>query len=185
MLTINLLPPQQRLAEEEKESTRKIVFSFIILFFILAASWIMLFSVNQIIKQGADLQKTEIESYDRYFAQENNKKIEQDVENINKALSRISTIEKNKTVWSDTLIELSKIAPRDIRFSNIKLDKQEKTITILGLAKTREEFLQFQNDIEKSEYFEKVVSPASNIISPENINFQIEATLTAKALQNQ
>lgn len=181
MLAINLLPPQQIKAREEKEYTRKIVLAFIFCFIILAISFSLLFILQQTIQKSfLNSQQQELAAFEKYFNQEKNKKIEQEVENINKILSRVSTIEENKTRWSNTLIELTKITPENLYFSSLKINKQEKKIEIMGLAKTREGLLKFQDNLEKSEYFENVTSPISNIISPENINFTIEARLTDK-----
>lgn len=178
MIEINLLPPQQIKAREEKKYFRKIIASFLLLFIILIISSCLLFVLKNTLALYINSQKDELFSLNNYFNQEKNKKIEQDVENINKILSRISTIEKNKTDWSKILFELVKITPNDVSFVNLKISEEDKKIEIIGLAKTRESLLTFQDNLEKSEYFENITSPISNIISPTNINFSIDAKLT-------
>lgn len=185
MITINLLPPQQRKAKETKELMRKLIFASIFLTAILIISWFILFISQQMINQSLSYQKQEIAIFEKYFNQESNKKIEQDIENVNKILTRVSTIEKNKSNLSNILIELIKTTTSNISFYNIKIVKSERKITMNGFAKTRDDFLKFKNDLEKSEYFDEIVSPPSNIINPENINFSIEAKLSNKALSQQ
>ncbi|MEW6408124.1 MAG: PilN domain-containing protein [Patescibacteria group bacterium] len=178
MIEINLLPPHQIKAREEKKYFRKIIVSFLLLFIILFISFGLFFVLKNTLALYLNSQKDELFSLDNYLNQEKNKKVQQDIENINKILSRISIIEKNKTIWSETLFELVKITPNDLSFVNLKISDEDEKIEIMGLAKTRESLLIFQDNLEKSKYFENVTSPISNIISPTDINFSIEAKLT-------
>lgn len=180
MLNINLFPPHQIKAREEKKYFKKIIVSFLLLFIILIISSGLFSVLKNILVLYINSQNNELFSLNNYFNQEKNKKIQQNIENINKILSRISIIEKNKTIWSETLFELIKITPNDLSFVNLKISDEDKKIEIIGLAKTRESLLTFRDNLEKSEYFENVTSPISNIISPTDINFSIEAKLTKK-----
>jgi Tfp pilus assembly protein PilN len=180
MLNINLLPPQQIKARKEKEYFKKTILAFLFLFIILVISSLLLFVLEKTIALYSNPQKNELLVLNNYLNQEKNKKIQQDIENINKTLSRVLTIKKNKTILSNILIELLKITPNDLTFANLKINDEDKKIEIMGLAETRESLLIFQDNLEKSEYFEEVASPISNIISPTDINFSIEAKLTKK-----
>jgi len=54
------------------------------------------------------------------------------------------------------------------------IQKEYLKITITGFAQKREEVLAIERSLKFSSYFENIVSPFENIISPENINFIFE-----------
>jgi len=54
------------------------------------------------------------------------------------------------------------------------IQKEYLKITITGFAQKREEVLAIERSLKSSSYFENIVSPFENIISPENINFIFE-----------
>ena len=54
------------------------------------------------------------------------------------------------------------------------IQKEYLRITITGFAQKREEVLAIERSLKFSSYFENIVSPFENIISPENINFIFE-----------
>ena len=87
------------------------------------------------------------------------------------------SIEKQYS-FSNLLEELMKTAPRGLTINSLDtpLD-QPGTVKIMGVAKERDGFLKFKENLEKSEFCEKVESPLSNYIEPENLNFELTLKL--------
>lgn len=80
--------------------------------------------------------------------------------------------------FSNFLEELIKLTPRGLVINSLEtaLD-QPGSIKIIGLAKERDGFLKFKDNLEKSEYCEKVDSPLANFVDPENLNFELTVKL--------
>lgn len=182
MIEINLLPDVQKKELQLREASYFIARSFIIIFAVIIFSSFLLLAINQLMKSNLNSIERQIETYEKYFQSAKNKEIESNINEINKMIRSIAQVQKNRTNWSETLIELSQIVPPEIQFNEIKINKLEKKIEISGKAKTRDQLLKFQDALENSDFFENVTSPISNIVSPENINFNLTASLTNKAL---
>lgn len=185
MIEINLLPAQQKKAFETQETMKKVAYSLIFLFSAILISGGLLFLAQRIYDQNLQAKKAISASFEKYLNLTKNKETLGKIEKINSVLSQIENMEKNKSSIYEILIVVANNTPADISFSNIRVLIREKKIELSGQAKKREALLEFQKNLEKSQYFENITSPISNITSPENINFSISAGLTKKALNVQ
>lgn len=76
------------------------------------------------------------------------------------------------------LEELIKLTPRGLVINSLEtMIEQPGSIRIIGLAKERDGFLKFKENLEKSEYCERVDSPLANYVDPENLNFELTIKL--------
>lgn len=182
MLKINLLPPEEKKEIRFKKIDTFILRSFIIFLLTLVISSLLFLFLSQVLSSYVASFSEQINIYENYLAKEKNKEIENKISQINNILSKISLIQKNQTTWSSTLIEITSLVPQEIKLTKIEANKKEKKIEISGWAKTRKKVLDFVDNLEKSEYFENVSLPLSDIVTSENISFNIEAVLTNKAL---
>lgn len=183
MITINLLSPQEKKAITLEKSNISIIGSFIVLFMVLISLSIILYTISDLQKENLKSLTRQTDSIQKFLNKEDNKIIEDKVDKINSYLSVIKKIQDNKTDFSKTLIEISTITPKGIRLYNLKLNKEEKKFELSGNANSRDNLLKLQENLNKSQYFTKIESPISNLISPTNINFSFTGELTEKALK--
>lgn len=173
MLTINLLSSKEKKDITFEKTNITIISSFIILLTILILLSIVLYTIQDIQKNSSQNLIQQTDSIKKFLNQKNNKKIEEKIKEINYYLTSINKIEKEKTDFSKTLIEISEITPEKIRLFNIKLNKEEKKFEISGNASSRDGLLEFTERLNQSKYFKNIESPLSNLISPTNINFSL------------
>lgn len=185
MIEINLLPAQQKKAFETQETIKKVVYALIFLFSSILISAVFIFLAQRIYTQNLQAKKEISSSFEKYLNLEKNKETLEKIEKINTVFSQIENLEKSKSSVHGILIAVVNSTPGDINFSNIRVLIRDKKIELSGQAKKREALLEFQKNLQKSQYFENLSSPISNITSPENINFSISAGLTKKALNLQ
>lgn len=109
---------------------------------------------------------------------EKNSKTDKSIEETEKLLNSASAISQkvNKTSsemnsWFDFFKRLSGIYPDGVKATSIHIEQQH--VKISGFSKRREDFLKFLENLEK-ENIKNVVSPVSNLVAPENFDFDIE-----------
>ncbi len=108
---------------------------------------------------------------------------------INLKLAELANIQNQFIPWSNILIYLVKDVPPNIKinFLNIQPSSGKETeqwnVIIRGLAKSRNDFLLFQEQLKKSQFFEKVELPIGNLTQKENIEFEFKTTLLLKTIK--
>lgn len=108
----------------------------------------------------------------------NYKLFKTDIEKMNKMLANVKEIQKNYIYYDDLLIETTNLIPKDITLSNMSINTENKKTNFKGNAKTRNNLLELQKNLEDSAIFANIKAPISNILKKENIDFFIEADLT-------
>ncbi len=174
----NLLP---RLAKEDLcyRSTRSSIKKFLLISFFL---FLLLWVLGGLILFDMRRKKIDIEtslSIDKYGEKLN----ELEKSNNYSRESRVFANKIEKSLekhykFSNLLEELIKLTPKGIVLNSLETAvDQPGSIKILGLAKERDGFLKFKENLEKSSLFEKVDSPLSNFVEPENFAFQLTLKL--------
>jgi len=92
--------------------------------------------------------------------------------------SKVSKSVGKEYRFSEVLTELSKTITPGVALTDFGTNStQPGWMTIKGVARTRDAFLAFKKGIDESKFYEKVDSPASNYVSPENFEFQLNVQL--------
>jgi|GEM_PF-980052 len=177
-ININVLPDKQKKNREIENKIGNILrFSFSLVFalFILA----MVFFIARIILK-ADYQAA------REISENRSIQSSREVEDAEKLLNDANAISKKITVisgeiphWPSVFKRLSEICPEEIRINMVHAEIEHMKIT--GFAKKRDAFIEFQNKL-TSEGFKNIISPSSNIVSPQDFIFDIEFDLDKKYL---
>lgn len=170
MIEINLLADQDK---EERKLEKKlgvvlrtglsIVFSLIILLGLM-------FSIENVLRIEFEAAQADALAH----PMESSKDIadaENLIKNANAVSAKVAAAAKQTPFWSKVFKKLSDDAPDGLMLETIHVEKEHMKIT--GFAKTRDDFLSFQDKL-NSEGFSKMVSPVSNLVSPENFDFTIE-----------
>ncbi|MBU0963477.1 hypothetical protein KKC06_00350 [Patescibacteria group bacterium] len=180
MISFNLL------GHEEKNSLRKLKVYYIIKHIsFLAISLVLIISItlyfNYLLLNNENESLDEnIEGEISLLEQEKITSIEDTIEELNQQLVLIEGIQAEYIEWSGFIDKSSSIIPDGIVLSSIKFDAINKKFTISGKALTRENLLELNENFENFVFFTKIVSPISNLIKKENIDFQILGEFTEK-----
>lgn len=83
--------------------------------------------------------------------------------------------------WSPVLKRISEAVPEGVNLK--KLATKDYSVSVSGAARTREEFLVFEEKIKTSDCFSEVNTPLSNLISKENVVFQIDFKVNDNCLK--
>ena len=172
MLLLNLIPQQlkreikfrQFLALFKKINYIIIIFTIIIAIIILTAKIILRNNFNKVVAQTTLITK-------------NSQSYNIKVNDINSKLDSISQVQNNFIAWSNLIENLADITPSGINFISTKINKEKQIINIAGIAKTRNDLLEFKQNMENLPNVYDVKFPLKNILQKTNISFEISAKL--------
>ncbi len=177
MITLNLLTPEQK----KKLKTKKIylslketvmlilLFTSIIGIMLIAARYVLEQQLAYLIEKNATVITK---------SQETSKKIA----SVNEKIETADIIQKNFQNWSIFFIELAEITPKNISYDFLKIYRQQATIELEGSAKTRQDLLALQKNLQNSNIFKKVNLPLSDLLAKTDNHFRIRAELDLAAL---
>ena len=117
--------------------------------------------------------------------QDNYKKLkeyEDDFSRVNLKVASLLRIQNGHLRWSKVFSNLSVIVPDNVYVSEI-INKDYK-ISLAGKAKTRNDFLKFQDNLKNSECFSDINAPLSDLVAKEDVGFQIDFNVKADCLKN-
>jgi hypothetical protein len=178
MIRINLLSEEEknkRLINKKISLIVRLGFSMALALFLLAG---VMLSALVILDINLKAVKEEMKVYPRGSAKE-----VEESENLLRSVDSISQkiVKDSQEVsyWGKTFRFISAISPEGVKITNIHIEKEH--VRLNGFAKTREDFLSFQEGLRK-DYFKNFNSPVSNLVSPENISFTVEFDVDKKYL---
>ena len=148
---------------------------------LMIAGQIFLFDINFILKfQLNSLEKNYSleQSQEKY---QELKKYEDRFKQINSKTALLYNIEKDHLYWSKFFYELDKVVPGGISINNISNSGYKLSLT--GKSAKRENLLKFQENINASPCFSDANVPLSNLVTKENVNFQIDFKIKEDCLK--
>ena len=181
-IKINLLPDYRK--EEIAKSKR---FRLVLRLGMMFLSVFFLFCVFLF-----GLQKTlEMELQSFYSSQEaksNKEKLEkirnydEQFKGINSSANLAVSLEEDQLYWSNLFVKLSGSLSEGITITD--LATKEYGVFLAGKAKNRESLMSYKEKLAEEKCFENVNLPLSNLISKEDISFQIDFKMNRECLQN-
>ncbi len=169
MITLNLLPPDEKQKIESAQAQRKILSLggaalILILVFLALLSFIWLFLAIQ--KNSADLIYKNIQANSQSEAFKN---FESEAKKLNEKLSRADALVESSNHYSAALKKLTELAPQDIKF--VTFSASQNKVNLEGFAASRDSLMAFKDSLSQSLYFDKVDMPLSNFLKQTNIDF--------------
>lgn len=104
------------------------------------------------------------------------------VKEINSRVNTISETQKDYIYWTNLLKYLSEKTPDKITLSFMKINKDLSILKMGGEAKTREDLIVFKQNLENSKVFSDINLPLENMLTKENIVFEISIKINFKEL---
>lgn len=108
------------------------------------------------------------------FASSFNKGVQQ----FNRKVAAVKNIQNNYIVWTDFLIEFSKLIPNGTTINSI--DVSADKILISGQAKDRQDLLDLEKNLKKSKLFTNVEVPLEDLLKKSDIDFNIKSDVNLK-----
>jgi Tfp pilus assembly protein PilN len=170
MIEINLLSDKEkkeRLIDKKLGMVVRFGFSIFFALFLLA---FVMFSALVILGINLKSVREEAKTYPAGLAKEieETENLLKDVKSISQKIGNNS---QNVPYWAKVFEFISAVSPDGVRMTNIHIEKEH--IRLTGFAKTREDFLAFQEGL-KEDYFKNLNSPVSNLVSPRDFSFTVE-----------
>jgi len=176
-ISLNLLPPQKKKALQNELILAHFQTIGLILFITVGFSLgILLVVRQQLAINYQDLKRRSVDS----TSVETTATLD-DIKQTNALLRRIDGIQKEYVPWSDVIEAVTAVMPPDIRIENLDID-QDGNIRLAGVAQTRDSALELLSRLKSAPFLTDVVSPLSNILQRENVNFNF--SMKYKSLPN-
>lgn len=173
MLTLNLLPPQEKeFLRLERMSRSAIFFGKLFLFLIcifaalLAAIWFYLAVQVQAMDGLVNAEKG---SSSLPAARE----LEEKIVAANQKIKLLNNLQDRQVPVVDVLENLARAVSPGIHFESLQLDIKNKKAVLIGHAATREQLIAFQGKLESYPLFSEIKSPVSNFVKAEDIDFNL------------
>ncbi len=177
MIKLNLISPEQKETlhyESIYLSIRKvawliIIFSVIISTIILSARIMLEDNYTTLL-----LETT--------LVTQRNQEIDSEITKINTSLKGLSSIQKDFIKWSNFLVDFTKVIPPNISISSLIINKELKSLNLVGLADTRDDFLELEKSLNQLPYLINISRPITNLLGRKNVDFQFSANIDFKKL---
>ena len=176
---MNLLPPKQ------KDVVQRDVFNrFLFMFLGIAFLWAMVFLVlayNSVLYLELQIPAIQERLRAEQETQKANSvmKVESDIKDLNEVLLTIDKIRKKESFNFPYILRvLGRMAPEGVVFRTITFRGED--IGIQGHAERRAGVLTLKKNLEEEPIFTNIVSPLSNIIKEQDIDFTFNFSIDEK-----
>jgi len=102
-----------------------------------------------------------------------NKKANQEITDINKILADTEKLQKNYTIWTEKIAEISNIIPVQVFLTNLTIDIQNQTINLSGHANNRADLLDLKEKLLSLSWVASIDIPSSLLTLKEDIAFNL------------
>lgn len=180
-IKLNLLSARRRETIEESKKMRLILHWGAGIFVILVIFFVLLININYILK--TEFSST-VNSYEKNSLNEKYAEIERydlEIKQINSRVLDIENIQNGQIYWSNLLVKLNGILNSDIILSN--LSNKNFVVFLVGKAKTRDSLVSLKANLEKEVCFTDVKLPLSNLVSKDDVAFQIEFNIKEECVK--
>lgn len=97
------------------------------------------------------------------------------VQKFNKKLAAVENIQNSYIVWTNFLTRFSELIPDDITINFVDIDANK--ILISGQAKNRQNLLNLEKSLKKSNLFDNVEIPLKDLLKKNDIDFNIKSDI--------
>ncbi len=98
------------------------------------------------------------------------------IKEVNSQLKTISEVQEGELIWSPLLSDILSSIPPGIEIRNVTFEKQDKRLSLVGTAKTRESYDILANALRANSRIDSLKVPTPQLAQKENIPFTIDAT---------
>jgi Tfp pilus assembly protein PilN len=179
---INLLPESKKSEIKKAEKFRTILGWEVVILCMGLIFFVFIAGIDYLLRFNLQLDEL---NKDNALSEEQYKTIdyyENKFSEINAKLGKISSITDGQLYWSRLYFRLSQITPDNIEITS--LSTKNFSVFLAGKAKAREDLLVFKDKLSQDECFENVDLPLSNLVSKEDIVFQMDLEVKEACIKN-
>lgn len=177
MLTISLLPPEQKKEYKMELNRRLIVFYSIGLLTIIGIFIGLLFSITVYLDIQNDALNQQIIILETAPKAKEIRGLELAIKDFSNLLSKARTIKASLYAFHPFFRDINSIMPQGVYVNTLSVDRQTQKASLTGFAPTRAEVIGFKDGLGKLPWVKLVDSPLSNLIKERNINFSFTIDL--------
>jgi hypothetical protein len=168
---INLLPKEeQRQLSWDLLSAHMISF-WVMILISLGVLLVLALGERLYLSQQVSQYEAQIGEQKKVLASSDNEALRTQVTDLNNQVKAINNLRDNHMNWSDVFVAIANITPGDVQFNQISVDRATGRIDVVGQAKLREGILEFWSNIIKSDQFENINFPLTNLEKPKDAAF--------------
>lgn len=109
--------------------------------------------------------------------------LEMAVRKTNKTTALLERLQRDTIPWSTFLMHLSNAVPETVTVTEMTINsKTTPQFTLKGKAATRTDLLVFKTALERLSFITNLSFPLTNLLSPKDINWQLESSIDTKTL---
>ncbi len=97
--------------------------------------------------------------------------------NIEDEVIMIKKIQADHIDWYETITNLTAVLDGDVLVESISIDKDTASLSISGVAKTREALLKLKANLESAGKYSGIDFPVKTLLEKENIKFDIKMNI--------
>ena len=181
-IKINLIPPYRKKeifeAKRLKTAIKLEIFSTTIILLFFAFLW----SINYILKLNMDSVSANIEMDKNRSQYEKIQKLEDEFVQANAKVSEIASLKKDQMYWSNLPVKLSDNVTEGITIEEVA--NKDYNVFLVGKADDRDNLIKFKEKISQEQCFSDVNLPLSNLVSKNNVDFQMDFKIKEDCLKN-
>lgn len=167
MSTINLIPPQIKSAENNKKIFSLVFSAFFVLILVTVITYGALFTINYLTKN--ETAETNERLAEESAKLKNLEQVEKDVNEINAKLQKISSLQKDRILWSQVLTDINHDTPEQLVIDSFTATTKDKKVTINGSGETRRDIVKLQEKLNTSNFFTNITFNTSNFAESEGM----------------
>ncbi len=173
MITLNLLPPEERDNLKLAKFSQVLVYYSMGIFALLVILIVLLASILAYLTiQLNSLEKlTEQTEKSQSFTMV--KKLESEINSLNQKMKTFDAVQQGVNSFFLILEDWAKMAPAGVEFFSFNYDGQTKKAVLDGHSLSLEGFIAFREALEKDPRFEDIESPISNLVKSTDNNFRV------------
>lgn len=177
---LDLLPETRKRAIARKKRFKDIIKQETLFFMPVVLFVVILFSINMILQIQKDgLDKTLVIANSEGTHQDL-KLYEDGFKSINERVMDINKFQASHFNWYGVIKSLSEIVPNDVYLSGFST--KDYQVFLSGKARGREALVVFQDKLNESGCFENINVPLSNLVSKNDIDFQMDFNVKKECL---
>lgn len=170
---INLLPPYYKKELKQRENQKIILINFFLFSIFLIYLILLLLIVRFYIENKINLVKLGFLLEEKKFQSQEIKNLKNKIDSSNKNISKINQFYKQKISLNETLEKIFKNIPEGVILNSFSFQKDGSQVIISGIAQTREDYLELQNNLKSNSDFFDFVFPIEAWTKKTNLDFNI------------
>jgi Tfp pilus assembly protein PilN len=177
MITLNLVPPAKKISLRNTRIYEAIKEALTLIFLFTSIIAIMLWVSRYYLEKELSDLTIQNSAYIK-----SNEDANQKINALNSQITAIYNIQNNFISNRALIEDLSLIAPGSIAYKQIKFYRMQNLVELNGTAATRNDLLEFKNNLEKSIWIKSVDLPMTALINKEQNDFMMRLEIDPKKL---